>query len=132
MTAPHNVPDHVVYMKAKGRLNADDIKAFVGMLDEKLARYDKIGVVSDVTEMEGMTIDGVLEDIRQEIAYLGSWDRFPNLALIAEDGAIKTAAETFKGLIPKVELRIFDPQETDQAIAFAAEAGMPKPGSSSA
>jgi hypothetical protein len=120
--------DHVLAVRAEGKLTRDDIRAFVEELDAKLARHKKIGVVTDVTKLDGMTFAAFIEDLKSELKYLGKWDRFPNMALIATEGFLKTVAETFKKVLPQIDLRVFPPSEREQAFAFAAEAGMPHGG----
>lgn len=122
---PADIPDHVVYLKVEGRLDAEAIRAAVAQIEEKLARHERIGLVSDVTGFDGLTADGLFEDLRQQFAYLGKWHRFPYLALIAEDGLLKTTAQTAAPLLPQVTVRVFAPGETEAAIAFAAQAAGP-------
>jgi len=117
------VPDNVVYLKVRGKLDAAAIREAVAEVEAKLARHDKIGMVSDLTDFEGVTFGGMLEDLRQELNYLGKWHRFPYLALVAGEGFARTLAETAAPILPAVTIRVFAPGETDQAIAFAAQAG---------
>lgn len=120
--------DHILAARAEGRLTRDDIQSFVQELDDKLAHHEKIGIVTDVTRLDGMTFAAVAEDFRAEMKYLGKWDRFPNMAMIATDGFLKSVAETFGAVLPQIELRVFAPHEREQAFAFAAEAGAEAPG----
>jgi hypothetical protein len=123
MTAIPNIPDNVVYLKIKGALDSEAIKSAVREIEAKLSRHDKIGIVSDLTGFEGVTLDGFLEDMRQNLNYLGKWHLFPHLAIIAKDGMLKSFAETAAGILPQVELRVFAPSQVSQAIDFAAETG---------
>jgi len=123
MIAFDNVADHVVVARAGGELTRDDIRSFVNEIDARLKRHDKIGVVFEATEFDGMTLGAMAEDLRSEMAYLGAWDRFPNIALVAEEGFLKGAAETFGALLPQVEVETFEPEQRQAAIAFARKAG---------
>ena len=114
-------PDHVLAARAEGRLTKEDIQAFVDEIDARLARHEQIGIVTDVTGLDGMTFGGLVEDFRSEFRYLGQWHRFPKVALIADDGFLKGFAETIGPVVPQIEMRIFDPGHHDAAIAFAAE-----------
>lgn len=124
MTTSDIVPDHVLMFCAVGKLDRQDIENFVREIESKLARHDKIGIVSDVTRIEGLTLGGALEDIKAELKYLGKWDRFPNLSLVAEEGFLKNLAETIGDWLPQVRVRVFPPSEMPQAISFAAQAGI--------
>ena len=116
------VPDNVVYLKVAGKLDAAAIREAVREIEARLARHERIGIVSDLTGFEGVTFGGALEDMRQELNYLGKWHRFPHMALVVGDGFVKTLAETAAPILPSVAIRVFAPGETDKAIAFAAQA----------
>lgn len=116
-------PDHVLATRAQGRLTQDDISALVTEIDARFARHEKIGVVTDITGLEGMTLDAIFEDLRAEWKYLGDWDRFPKVALIADKGFLKSVASTVDKLIPQVDVAVFPSTERDKAFAFAALAG---------
>lgn len=113
--------DHVLATRAEGKLTREDIKAFVAELDARLARHERIGVVTDVTGLDGMTLAGVAEDLRAEVKYLGEWHRFPKVALIADEGMMKGLAETVGRFLPQVEVRVFPSAEREAAFAFAGE-----------
>ena len=118
-----NLPDNVVGMRPVGRITADDIKGFVREIEDRLARHEKIGMVADVTQLEGITPAGMWEDLKAELSYLGKWHRFPNLAVISDGGFIASAATFVGKLLPQVEVRVFQPDQLAEATAFAARAG---------
>jgi hypothetical protein len=114
------VPDHVFVFHARGTLQKGDIEQFDRQIQDKLARHDRIGVVADVEEMDGMTVGAVMKDIAADLKYLGDWLRFPRVAVVASDGFIKSAAETVGKLLPQIEVRTFKPAELEQAVDFAS------------
>lgn len=120
---PQSVPDHVLYYTAPARLTREDIRSIVHEIDAKLALHEKIGIVTDVTRLESMTPGAMLEDLKSELQYLGKWSRFPKLALVADEGFLKSLATTIAGWLPSVELRVFPPGQMAEAVAFAAQVG---------
>lgn len=113
------IPDHVLVFDARGTLQKADIERFDRQIQEKLARYDRIGLVSNVEELEGMTVGAVMKDIAAELKYLGDWHRFPRVAVLASGGFVKSAAEIVGKLLPQVQVRTFEPGELESAIEFA-------------
>jgi hypothetical protein len=113
------IPDHVLVFDARGTLQKSDIERFDRQIQEKLARYQRIGIVANVEQLEGMTIGAVMKDIAAELKYLGDWHRFPRLAVLASGGFVKSAAETVGKFLPQIEVRTFEPAEFDQAVEFA-------------
>ena len=114
-----SIPDHVLVFDARGTLEKSDIERFDRQVQEKLARYERIGLVANIEELEGMTVGAVMKDIAAELKYLGDWHRFPRLAVVASGGFVKSAAEIVGKLLPQVQVRTFDPGELEGAIEFA-------------
>lgn len=113
------IPDHVLVFDARGTLQKSDIERFDRQIQEKLGRYQRIGVVANVEQLEGMTIGAVMKDIAAELKYLGDWHRFPRLAVLASGGFVKSAAETVGKFLPQIEVRTFEPAELEKAVDFA-------------
>lgn len=115
-----SIPDHVLLFQPRGTLQRDDIREFDRQIQAKLAHHERIGVVANVEDLQGMTFGAVMQDIAAELKYLGDWDRFPRMALVASRGFLKSAAETVGKILPRIEVRTFEPAEIEQAVAFAA------------
>ena len=113
------IPEHVLVFDARGTLEKSDIERFDRQIQEKLARYERIGVIANVEQLEGMTVGAVMKDIVAELKYLGDWHRFPRLAVLASGGFVKSAAEIVAKFLPQVQLRTFEPGELESAITFA-------------
>ena len=113
------IPEHVLVFDARGTLEKSDIERFDRQIQEKLARYERIGVIANVEQLEGMTVGAVMKDIVAELKYLGDWHRFPRLAVLASGGFVKSAAEIFGKFLPQVQVRTFQPGELESAVEFA-------------
>ena len=113
------IPDHVLVFDARGTLQKSDIERFDHQVQEKLARYERVGLVANVEELEGMTVGAVMKDIAAEVKYLGDWHRFPKLAVLASGGFVKSAAEIVGRFLPQIQVRTFEPGELESAVEFA-------------
>ena len=113
------IPDHVLVFDARGTLQKSDIERFDHQVQEKLARYKRIGLVANVEELEGMTVGAVMKDIAAELKYLGDWHRFPRLAVLASGGFVKSAAEIVGKFLPQIQIRTFEPGQLESAVEFA-------------
>jgi hypothetical protein len=114
-----SIPDHVLVFRAHGTVRKEDIDEFDRRIQEKLAEHERIGVVADIEEMEGMTVGAVMKDILAELKYLGDWHRFPRVAVVASGGFLKSTAEAVGKLLPQVEVQTFEPEEFERAVDFA-------------
>ena len=113
------IPDHVLVFDARGTLEKSDIERLDRQIEEKLARYERIGLVSNVEQLEGMKVGAVMEDIASQLKHLGDWHRFPKVAVLASGGFVKSAAEVVGRFLPRVQVRTFGPADFDQAVEFA-------------
>lgn len=113
------IPDHVLLFDARGTLEKSDIERLDRQIQEKLARFERIGLIADVEQLEGMTAGAVMKDIVAELKYLGDWHRFPRLAVLASGGFVKSAAEVVGKVLPQIQVRTFEPGEVEGAIEFA-------------
>src|SRR5688572_2641376 len=118
-TMQMQIPDYVLVFDARGTLQKNDIERFDQQIQDKLARYERIGVIANVEELKGMTIGAVMKDIAAELKYLGDWHRFPRLAVLASGGFVKSAAEMVGKLLPQVQVRTFEPGALENAVEFA-------------
>ena len=114
-----SIPDHVLVFDARGTLEKSDIERLDRQVQEKLARYERIGLVANVEELEGMTVGAVMKDIAAELKYLGDWHRFPRLAVLASGGFVKSAAEIVGKFLPQIQVRTFEPGQLESAVEFA-------------
>lgn len=112
--------DNVVIARVGGKVTAEDVDAVVDEAESKLSVYEQIGVVADLTDMESMTPEAVARDFAAQFKFLGSWKRFPKVAVIAEPGVLKGLSESMGAILPQIEVRTFSPSESEGALAFAS------------
>lgn len=109
---------NVLVMTVKDKLTGGDIDTVVAKLKAMLAEFEKIGMVADLTDMEGMTAMAVVKDMAAEFRFIGQWSRFPKVAMIADRGWLEKLATTAGAVLPQVEMKTFGPGQREQAIAF--------------
>ena len=109
---------NILVMTVKDKLTGGDIDAVVAKLKAMLAEFEKIGMVADLTEMDGMTAMAIIKDMAAEFRFIGQWSRFPKVAMIADPGWMEKLAATADAVLPQVELKTFAPGQREQAIAF--------------
>lgn len=113
--------DNVMIVKASGKVTGEDVDRIVTDTETKLAQFEEIGVVADMTELEGMTAEAVAKDFASQFKFLGDWKRFPKVAVVAEPGWLAGLSRTMGAVLPQIEVRTFAPDEGEQALAFASE-----------
>lgn len=112
--------DNVMVVRAAGKLTGEDVERIVADTEIKLAEFEEIGVVADVTDMEGMTAEAVARDLASQFKFLGDWKRFPKVAVVAEPGWFEGLSRAMGAMLPQIEVRTFAPDQGEQALAFAS------------
>jgi len=116
-------PDHVGAYRLSGTLGEEDYDRVIADVEARLDRHEKIGIFVDLTGFHDLTIRAGLKDLRYSFGKIFDWNRFPKEAIVTDKQWLKTVAKFADFLIPFVELRSFDPDETEAALAWAADLG---------
>lgn len=114
-------PDHVVAMRARGRITGDDLDHCIAVIEDALARHARIGIYGDMRDFEGMTAEALFKDLRYGASKLGQLDRFARIALVADEGWLRSLALMEARMLPQVEMAVFDGGQAEQASAWAAQ-----------
>lgn len=115
-----DTPPHVAGFRVVGELTADDYDTITSVFDSRLARFDRIGTLSDLTEFDGVTVGAVGEDVTYGLSKLGDLERFERNAVIGEGEWPAKLADLAGKLLSKLEIRTFDPDDADDARDWAA------------
>lgn len=116
-----DAPDHVLALRLSGRLSGPDMDQLKDQVEAKLAKHERIGIVADLTPLDGVTLEALAKDIRYNIAKFGEWRRFPREAVITQSAWMRAAMKAIDPLVPQVEVRTFEPAERDTAVAWASD-----------
>ncbi len=112
--------DNVMVVKAAGKITGGDVERIVADTETKLAEFEEVGVVADMTELEGMTAEALAKDLASQLKFLGDWKRFPKVAVVAERGWFEGLSRTMGAMLPQIEVQTFAPDESEKALAFAS------------
>ncbi|MET0366257.1 MAG: STAS/SEC14 domain-containing protein [Sphingobium sp.] len=113
--------DHVAAFKLSGTLIEDDLDRAIAEIETRLKRYDKVGIVADLTGFHDMGLRAGLKDLRYSFGKILEWKRFPREAVITDKQWVRTLAGFAGPMIPLVSLKVFAPDESQAAFAWAAD-----------
>jgi len=116
-----SAPDHVGAYRLEGVLTEEDYDRVIADIEARLNRFDRVGIVADLAGFRDITVRAGVKDLRYSFGKILEIRRFPREALIADKHWIKTVAELANPVIPFVEIRTFQPGETEAAIMWAAD-----------
>ncbi|MBU3076451.1 STAS/SEC14 domain-containing protein [Sphingomonas quercus] len=112
-------PAHVLSLRLSGTLTQDDLERTIDDIEARLKRFDRIGVVADVTAFEDIGLRAGLKDIAYSFGKIMEWRRFPREAVIADRQWVRAAIGFIDPLVPFVTVKSFAPEESDAALAWA-------------
>lgn len=112
---------HVGAYRVTGQLTGEDYDACVADLETRLARFSRIAVVSDLSDMQGVSLDAVGKDLRYAASNLGEFGRFARAAIVTDKRWMVTVTEFAAHPMPNMEVRAFAQEEHALALAWAGE-----------
>ena len=114
-------PDHVAAIRMRGTIGAEQFDAAISEIEGKLSGREEIGVVVDLGGFEGITSEALGRDLKYAFDKMGELHRFKRVAYITDKDWIEAAATVSDSVLPQIELRVFDTQEADEAMAWASK-----------
>ncbi|WP_447938932.1 STAS/SEC14 domain-containing protein [Pseudoxanthomonas mexicana] len=114
-------PPHVAAHRFTGQLTGEDYDACIADLETRLARFPRIAVLSDLSDMQGVSLDAVGKDLRYAASKLGEFGRFARAAIVTDKRWLVAATEFAGHLLPNTEVRTFAQDERALALAWASE-----------
>lgn len=113
--------DHVAAFKLSGTLIEEDLDAVIADVESRLDRHDKVGIVADLTAFHDIGVRATLKDLRYSFGKIREWRRFPREAIITDRNWIRTAIALLNPFIPFVMVKIFAPDEAEEAFRWAGD-----------
>lgn len=125
MMQAHAAAENMIELKATGKITADDYDQVLPVFDRTLERSDRVRVLADLSEMDGMTPAGLKEDLKESMSRIGDRDRLERVAVLAEGAMLRGWAKAGGALVPGIDIRAFESGERDQALAWLEGADVP-------
>lgn len=116
-----DAPDHVGAYRLSGTLTEEDYEKVIADLESRLGRYERIGIIADLSGFRDVTVRAGLMDLRYSFSKLFDLKRFPKEALITDKQWLASMAQMMSPLVPFVEIRTFKPDEQEEALAWVAD-----------
>ena len=114
-------PDHDLAIRISGTLTADDYDRLGNELSTKLRRHERIGVLVEMLELDGIKPAALAKDLRYAFARVGEFHRFPRVGVITHKKWVRTLATVGDAVFPKMEIRTYEASEKERATAWVAE-----------
>ena len=114
-------PPYVAAYRFTGQLSGEDYDACIADLEARLAQFPRIAVLSNLSDMQGVSLEAIGKDLRYAASKLGEFGRFARAAIVTDKRWLVTVTEFAAHLMPNTEVRTFAQDERILALAWAAE-----------
>jgi hypothetical protein len=113
MAAPH-----AIGLKITGKIEKEDIDKVFSLVDQKLNQVERLAVYVEVEKMGGISVEALIEDIKKA---LPNFKRYAKKAVVSSSKWHKLFSEVGDKLFPSLEVRHFEPEQKEEALAWVNE-----------
>jgi hypothetical protein len=114
-------PDHVAALRISVILSSGEHDRAVAEIEARLGRHDKIGLLLDLAAFDDVTTEASRKDSRDSLTEFWELKRFPRAAIITHKAWVAALARMAGPMVPHVELRVFHPGESANALSWASD-----------
>ena len=112
-------PPHVAAYRFTDELTGADYDACIVDLESRLARFPRIAVVSDISDLHGLALEVIGKDLRYALSKRGDYDRFARAAVVTDKRWLVAVTEMADRIMPHTDMRTFAPEERSIALEWA-------------
>ncbi|MBF0551198.1 MAG: STAS/SEC14 domain-containing protein [Deltaproteobacteria bacterium] len=114
-------PDHVIAVHFSGSLTGEDIKQYKTILDDKLGKYERINGCVDFTGLSDTNADALVEGMKADIKFISHIRQFSRCAIVSDKEWPRAMIRLVGPVFPTFEMKVFTPDQIDEAIKWATE-----------
>lgn len=114
-------PDHVLACKLSGKVDGEDLQRYRSLLESMLEKHDAVSLCVDITGLSDMDADALFEGMKADLELLSHFRQFRRGALVSDKEWPRALIGLVTSLAPAVEMKAFSPEQSDEALVWAAE-----------
>lgn len=107
--------DAVIGYKINGRINVNDISSIKRLIEDKIQRHNKLRVYVEVINLEGISFDALINDLKIAFKYYGKFER---KAVVTDKKSIHTVSHIAGRFFPGIEVKCFSFTDRDKAVEW--------------
>ncbi|WP_432734920.1 STAS/SEC14 domain-containing protein [Maridesulfovibrio sp. FT414] len=108
----------VLGLKIDGKITEPDMHKMIEVCEKKLQSVERIAVYVEVIDMGGISWGALIEDLKFA---LPNFKRFSKKAVVSDVKWHEPLAKISDKLFPSIEIRHFNPEDREKAIAWVKE-----------
>ncbi|MGH9820434.1 MAG: STAS/SEC14 domain-containing protein, partial [Pyrinomonadaceae bacterium] len=120
-------PKHLVAFKLSGDLTADDVEKSTAVLIDALKDQERISIFAELDGSMALTLEGLWKDLVNSLNNFGLRKKIFRLAVVSESEFYSFLLRVEGLVFSSIEMRVFAPDDRDQAFTWAAKEPEPLP-----
>ncbi|AVW90859.1 STAS/SEC14 domain-containing protein [Celeribacter baekdonensis] len=112
--------DKALALTIEGKISKEDIVSAEAALAPMLERPAPYGLMVDLIGFTDVTAGALIEDVRYEVSLIRRWSDFHHMSIVTDRNWVGTWVGMIQPLFPKIEIKMFGPDQRAEARAFAA------------
>lgn len=120
-------PKHLVAFKLSGELTADDVEKATAALLDTVKDQERISIFTEIDGSVALTLEGIWKDLANGINNFGLRKKIFRLAVVSGSEFYSFLLRVEGLVFSSIEMRVFSPDDRDEAFAWAAKEPEPLP-----
>ncbi|WP_417513250.1 STAS/SEC14 domain-containing protein [Marinobacter sp.] len=116
-----SAPDHVIALSLEGKLTSEDIQQYRITFERKLKEHVNVGVYVDLTRLSDMSRNALIEGAKADMELFSHAHQLGRCALVSDKEWPQTMASVAQQLFPALDMKVFSPDQTKEALSWAAD-----------
>lgn len=111
--------DALIALSFSGRLEKEDVERAMRRLETAFERGGPVHLFIEVKGFQGMSLEAWVSDFTHGLRFLGRLKQFGRVAIVSDQGGIRTASRIESAVLPHVTYEVYPPAQRDHALAWA-------------
>lgn len=109
---------HVVAVRLEGKVTADDVTGVVQLVEGALETSERVSLLFDLTQVEGIEPLALLKDLAAGLRNLGRMYRFQQMAVVTDNESLSKVVSWEDWLFRSIEIKRFTSAEREAALSW--------------
>ena len=112
-------PDNAIAISLEGRITGEDLNSIMARLEFALNVFSTIDVFVETHRITGVELAALASYSARALPLFGKLGAFDRVAVVADQAWIRLATRLESAILPSISYRVFEPEQRDQALAWA-------------
>jgi hypothetical protein len=113
-----NAPEDVIALTVSHKITGVDLDSIMDRLEPMMESGSKVHVFVETKQIDGIELSGLRGYMARALPLFGKLGRFGRVAVVSDQAWIRWGTRIESALLPFIAYRVFEPAESDAALAW--------------